>query len=351
LRPVAAYWDAVVATASHPGEMELTWIDPADIDERDVAGAIALLVAAQAVDTPCAAPLTRTGLVADLRHGWDGDPAIVGVRRDIRSRVVGVLEYGFSSWDNAHLGYVEVTVDPESRGQGLGRQLIEAGVDLVRAEGKSLVLAGSRNTPAARALGASLGFEHAQTALNRRHDLVRLDWGALDRDHALAASGAADYDLLRLEGPVPDDLLDGVVTMTAAINDAPIDALELEDEVFSPERVRAFERGQKERGRRSYRIVARHRATGELAGHTLVSVDSEHPGFGLQYDTSVVRSHRGHRLGLLLKIEMLRWLGDAEPQLRVLDTWNAATNAHMIAVNEQLGYRVIGESIEWQRHL
>jgi len=58
-----------------------------------------------------------------------------------------------------------------------------------------------------------------------------------------------------------------------------------------------------------------------------------------------------HRLGLLLKIEMLRWLGDIEPQLRVLDTWNAATNAHMIGVNEQLGYRVVREGLEWQKHL
>jgi GNAT superfamily N-acetyltransferase len=331
--------------------MELTWIDPADIDERDVAGAIALLVAAQAVDTPLAAPMTRTGLIADIRQGWDGDPAIVGVRRDKRGRVVGVLEYGFSSWDNDHLGYVEVTVDPEARGQGLGRQLLEAGIDLVRAAGKSLVLAESRNTPAALALGASLGFERAQTALNRRQDLVALDWGALDRAYALAVSSAADYDLLRIQGPVPDELLDGVVTMTAAINDAPIDALEVDDEVFSPERVRAFERGQQARGRRGYRVIARHRGTGELAGHTFVSVDADHPGFAGQYDTSVVRSHRGHRLGLLLKIEMLRWLGDAEAQLRVLDTWNAATNKHMIAVNEQLGYRVIGQGIEWQRHL
>ena len=48
---------------------------------------------------------------------------------------------------------------------------------------------------------------------------------------------------------------------------------------------------------------------------------------------------------------MLRWLGDAEPQLRVLDTWNAATNKYMIAVNEQLGYHVIDEGLEWQKHL
>jgi Sortase and related acyltransferases len=331
--------------------MELTWIDPAHLDERDVDGAVALMAAAQAVDSPSAAPSTRAGFLAGIRHGWDGDPALVGVRRDKRCRVVGVVEIGFSSWDNTHLGSAEVTVDPEARGQGLGRQLLEAGIDRVRAEGKRLVLTESHNAPAALALGAALGFERAMTGLKRRQDLVALDWPALDRDYALAVAAAPSFELLHLEGPTPEDLLDDVVTMTAAINDAPIDALEVEDEVFSPERIRAFERGQQERGRRIYRVVARERTTGELAGHTMVSVDKDSPGFGGQFDTSVMRAHRGHQLGLLLKIEMLRWLGHAEPQLRVLDTWNAASNAHMIAVNEQLGYRVIDQGIEWQKHL
>jgi GNAT superfamily N-acetyltransferase len=331
--------------------MELTWIDPAKIDEQDVAGAVALMAAAQAVDTPGAAPLTRTSFLADIRHGWDGDPTIAGLRRDKRGRVVGLLELGFSSWDNDHIGFVEVTIDPEARRQGLGRQLLEAGIDRVRAAGKSLVLTESYNSPAARALGATLGFECAQTALKRRQDLLTLDWTALDHEYAAAVTVAADYELLRIEGPTPADMLDDVVTMTAAINDAPIDDLEVEDEVFSPERILAFERGQLERGHRTYRVIARHRKTGELAGHTMAAVQQDHPGFGGQYDTSVVRAHRGHRLGLLLKIEMLRWLGDAEPQLRVLDTWNAASNAHMIGVNERLGYRVVGEGLEWQKHI
>jgi GNAT superfamily N-acetyltransferase len=331
--------------------MDLTWIDPEHPDERDVAGAVAMMVAAQVVDTPGAAPWTRTGFIADMKSGWDGDPAIYGLRRDKRGRVVGVLAYGFTSWDNDHLGFVEVTVDPEARRLGLGRQLLEEGIDRVRAAGKTVVLAESHNSPAAHALGAALGFECASTAVKRRQDLMSLDWSALDQDYAVAASGAPDYELLRLFGPTPDELLDAVASMAEAINDAPIDALEVEDEVISAERILAFERGQQERRRRNYRVVARHRSTGELAGHTMASIDQDHPGFGAQMDTSVVRVHRGHSLGLLLKIEMLRWLGDAEPQLRVLDTWNAASNDHMIAVNERLGYRVIGEGLEWQKHL
>ena len=75
------------------------------------------------------------------------------------------------------------------------------------------------------------------------------------------------------------------------------------------------------------------------------------PGMPSQFDTSVVRGHRGHRLGLLLKTDMLRWLRDVEPNLEQLETWNAASNAYMIGVNETLGYEVVAEVVGWQRHL
>ena len=69
-------------------------------------------------------------------------------------------------------------------------------------------------------------------------------------------------------------------------------------------------------------------------------VSPHRPHVGLQADTAVSRAHRGHRLGLLLKIDMMRWLAEAEPQLEVLETWNNADNRFMISVNEALGYRL-----------
>ena len=39
---------------------------------------------------------------------------------------------------------------------------------------------------------------------------------------------------------------------------------------------------------------------------------------------------------------MLELLAEAEPQLELIMTSNAAANDHMIAVNEQLGYEVAG---------
>jgi hypothetical protein len=88
-------------------------------------------------------------------------------------------------------------------------------------------------------------------------------------------------------------------------------------------------------------VMARHRATGDWAGQSMLCVNEFSPAEAFQEDTSVVRAHRGHRLGLLMKAAMLRWVGDERPEVGTIDTWNAAGNHHMIAVNERLGATVV----------
>ena len=81
-------------------------------------------------------------------------------------------------------------------------------------------------------------------------------------------------------------------------------------------------------------------ATGEMAALTEVAINPEHPDWAFQQLTAVTRAHRGHRLGLLVKTVMLEWLASAEPRVERVATGNAASNKHMIAVNEALGYEV-----------
>jgi hypothetical protein len=66
------------------------------------------------------------------------------------------------------------------------------------------------------------------------------------------------------------------------------------------------------------------------------------PKWGRQWATTVTRPHRGHRLGLLVKTEMMTWLAEAEPRLERIATLNAAANQYMIGINEALGYQVAG---------
>ena len=90
-------------------------------------------------------------------------------------------------------------------------------------------------------------------------------------------------------------------------------------------------------------------ATGELAAFTEIAVDPADPGWGHQMLTGVTRAHRGHRLGLLVKIAMVEWLRAAEPTLERIQTWNAESNRYMIAVNEALGYTILGQPGTWWR--
>ena len=64
---------------------------------------------------------------------------------------------------------------------------------------------------------------------------------------------------------------------------------------------------------------------------------------------SCVRAHRGHRLGLAVKIANLRQLQDERPDLRQLTTFNAEVNEHMIGVNERMGFEPVERLGEFQK--
>jgi hypothetical protein len=229
--------------------------------------------------------------------------------------------------------------------------VLEAAYDVCRAMGRTLVGMDGWESDRTTGFARATGFEKKSQAINRRQHLQELPPGLAKEVHAEALAHAGDYELLRLAGESPDDLLHELAEVSAAINDAPLDDLEIEDEVYTADRVRAYETAQRLSGRRLYRVVARHRATGELAGHTVIAVDAERPAIGDQHDTAVARAHRGHRLGALVKADMMLWLAEAEPQLETVDTWNAESNDHMIGVNERLGYRIVARAHEFQRRV
>ena len=189
------------------------------------------------------------------------------------------------------------------------------------------------------------GFETTHTHAVRRLllDEPEPPWPALRRE---AEAAAADYELVRRVGPTPAAGLPEMVVLREAINDAP-DALEYE--AYPTERIAANEQALARRRQTQYAVVARHRGTGEPAGITLCAVDEFSPSVAHQEDTSVVRAHRGHRLGLLLKLDMIEWLRDERPEVVATETWNDVTNHHMIAVNERLGMRVVAHTSAFTR--
>ncbi|WP_168207454.1 GNAT family N-acetyltransferase [Microlunatus elymi] len=312
----------------------------------DDAAAVAVLTdlgnAAQAVDDPESPAGTPELTAGWLRYGWDLEPDQRYLYRPSEDDdPVGVLNVGVPKRDNLHLVTGGITVHPDQRRQGHGSAMLAELLRQTRELGRRTVWLGcAADDDGAAAFLKQHGFSYAS------HDARRYQWPSkVDQDHvaalyAEARQAAADYEVVRTQVPTDDQLLAELIEVTAAINDAPMGELEFEPEKFDLQRLKDFEYAGQQKGERIYRIFARHRHTGVVGGHTVMMVQPSQPTFGNQYDTAVHRDHRGHRLGMLLKIEMMRWMADAEPQIERIETWNNADNSYMINVNEAIGYRL-----------
>ncbi len=167
--------------------------------------------------------------------------------------------------------------------------------------------------------------------------LDSLDHAGMAGQVRAATAGAAGYSVARLPGPTPPEHQDAVAAMYQVLNDAPQVSSSQQDEQWTAGRVAAEDQWHAARGNRVYAILARTGTNAQPAGLTRIVVRSA-GDLALQLETAVAAAHRGHRLGYLMKATMLSWLLEAEPQVRRISTFNTASNAHMIAVNAELGY-------------
>lgn len=298
---------------------------------------------------------TRRRELLAARVGTEPDAAIVGV---------GQLNLPLT--DNLHTGTVNVVVAPQARRQGVGTALFSSAVKLASTAGRRMLIgetdhlggpAGAQGfgtasfipDDAAASFAAGLGFRLEQVERVSVLDLTgNDDDGAAVLEQAAAAAGPG-YELVFWGGACPDDLVDAYARLRQKMStDAPLGGLELAEEAWDAARVREAE--GKARGMDAEVLVAavRHAATGELAGHTVLEVFRNNPAVAYQDDTLVLDSHRGNRLGMLLKAANLERLRKAIPEARRVYTWNAEENRYMLAINEQLGFTAVGYSGEWQ---
>jgi GNAT superfamily N-acetyltransferase len=331
--------------------MHIATVRPAALDAATADDLAVLRNRAAAVDAPHMPPETGEMLRLRLLHGWDGQGTQrLLLARDENGGLLGFAELETPEQENRGLIWFIVVVDPPHRRRGVGSALLDSIAAVSDEVGRPLLMTGAWHSSPGVAFLKRHGFEQASIAAQRRLFPERLPRPGDDELLASARKQSSDYETVRIAGPLPDDMLAAMLPMVEQINDAPLDDLELEDDVFTVDRLRRYDAAQRAQGQRVYRVVAMDR-DGSPAAHTVVVVDGGRPYHGEQHDTTVRRDHRGHRLGLRLKLEMLEWLREVEPQLRQIDTWNQESNPHMIAVNDAIGCTVVGREAEFQKRL
>lgn len=234
-------------------------------------------------------------------------------------------------------GEIEIHVHPGLRRRGVGTRLLRSAAGALRADLRATAIAQAlAGTPAVPFL-ESRGFGCVLTTRGLVLDTAE----AGPATAVFAALNPPGYRLIRWTGVVPDRLAAAFARAKRAMADH-----EEGESAWTPQRVRETAEQVAKRGDELYTVAALRGPS--LAGFTEIVVPGDAPACAFQYDTAVVPEHRGRRLGLWMKAAMLRWLAEERPEVVEIETDNAGDNAHMLAVNETLGFRPLREYREYQ---
>ncbi|MBI9113432.1 GNAT family N-acetyltransferase [Sanguibacter suaedae] len=289
------------------------------------------------------------------------------------SDVVGVAQLRLDRQGNTHRAWVSVLVDPDHRRQGVGQALLDAAEAVARERGRTVLQTETehRGEPAADAPHAmapptgSGRIDGASTAAmfardrgyvleqGMRYSVLHLPVAAalVDRLHTDALQRAGDeYTVVTWVDRCPDDLVDDLARLVTRMStDAPNAGLDVVEDPWDAARVRAEEATYAATGRGSVTCAVQHVPTGKLVAYSEIVHSLQDRDFAFQANTLVLREHRGHRLGMLVKAANLRELARLRPELRRIHTWNAEENRHMLSINEALGFRGAGVCALWQK--
>lgn len=271
------------------------------------------------------------------------------------SGVVGtsLLSLGLSA--NRHLAEARIWVSPRHQGRGAGSALAAHAEEWTLAHGASTVTSTVyiSSAPGQRSLAFARrhGYDVVVVEEERRLPLPTPP-GALAALAAEVAPRHTAYDVRVVTGPVPAELAQGLCDVGNRLAlDAPHGDMDIQEaEQRTPADLAQQDAEMLANGTVRHTGYAVARDTGEVvAVCTLVAP----PGvtYLRQWGTVVHPDHRGHRLGLAVKVATYAAAEAAHPHATHVVTWNAGDNQHMVAVNAAMGFVLQGSSATVQKRL
>lgn len=272
---------------------------------------------------------------------WEGAPR----------RIVAVGECAiYHTGANEHVMDFEIEVLPEFRRQGLGRRMLRLVTGQALHHSRRLMITETNERVPAGAeflsgLGAHKGLENRTNQLR----LAELDRGLLQRWLEQSNHLSDQYCLGWCEGPFPEARLQELADLMQVVaNDQPRDTLDMEDMNFTPDILRQSENQTLAGGQQRWVLYVTDRESDRILGLTEVLWHPDRPTILVQGFTAVLPEYRSKGLGRWLKAAMLDKVLCERPQVEVIRTRNANSNAPMLKINGDLGFKPYSSWCVWQ---
>ena len=251
--------------------------------------------------------------------------------------------------ENKHLTQFEITVIPDFRKQGLGRQLLNIIASTAQDDNRRLLMTETVDRVAAgeafmNRIGAQKGLEtHTnQLILSDLNPKLVSAWMSKGEENL------AEFEIGFWDGAYPEDKIQAIVELLDVTNQQPFGDLEIEEMHMTPEQLRQTENNIFARGNQRWTFYLVDRATGKFAGYTETVWNPNRPEILRQDMTGVFPQYRNKGLGQWLKAAMLDKVVKERPQVKYVRTGNADSNAAMLKINNELGFKPYMADTLWQ---
>ncbi|NPD88000.1 MAG: GNAT family N-acetyltransferase [Asgard group archaeon] len=295
--------------------------------------------------------ITEKGLQMQMDHP-EMVPYIYAIKDTSNNKRIGTVSFmiiretSASYEGNKHLIQYNMALLPEYRRNKIGTKALKTIYDFAVKNEKSVVITGSEESDGKAFLNA-IGAQIVLSGVENRLNFADIDWKMIEE---WETEGPNRSPKTKLESfySIPSEIIEPYSKIySETLNQQPLGDLDVSDIIYTPESLREMERRQSELGRKHLTFITVE-PDDEISGLTEMLYIPERKNMITQLLTGVKQEYRGRGLGKWLKATMLLRIKEEFPDVNIITTDNATTNAPMLSINDRLGFKVYKEGITGQ---